>query len=207
MRIHMARTTSSPQELRQAFRSNVSPIREGDCTVRFRVSDTRCGTYVICPAYLQSGALPAELHAHSRSHSDSKAFTAVPKSIPSHFRCHCTRTVPKPPSPGTSCAWPTVISLAKYVKTKVVRLAYRDCLGCSWIVQPLPNRVTSDLPVICSELEIRDKLSDPSHSASTFKSHHYVELLDQRRTRRARSVFQRLAPPTSVSISNGICSG
>jgi hypothetical protein len=34
-----------------------------------------------------------------------------------------------------------------------------------------------------------------------------VELLYQRRTRRARSVFQRLAPPTPVSISNGICSG
>jgi hypothetical protein len=34
-----------------------------------------------------------------------------------------------------------------------------------------------------------------------------VELLYQRRTRRARSVFQRLALPTPVSISNGICSG
>src|SRR6266576_5233724 len=27
-----------------------------------------------------------------------------------------------------------------YVKTKVVRLAYRGCLGCSWIVQPLPSK-------------------------------------------------------------------
>jgi hypothetical protein len=35
-------------------------------------------------------------------------------------------------------------------------------------------------------------------------SHNYrVELLYQRRTRRARSVFQRLALPTAVSISNG----
>ena len=34
----------------------------------------------------------------------------------------------------------------------------------------------------------------------------YVELY-QRRTRRARSVFQRLALPTSVSICNGIYSG
>jgi putative flippase GtrA len=39
-------------------------------------------------------------------------------------------------------------------------------------------------------------------------SHNYnVELPYQRRTRRARSVFQRLAPPTPVSISNGINSG
>ncbi len=39
-------------------------------------------------------------------------------------------------------------------------------------------------------------------------SHNYHgALLYQRRTRRARSVFQRLALPTSVSISNGICSG
>ena len=44
----------APKDLRQSFRSNVSPIREGGCTVRFRVSDTRCGTYVICSAYLQS---------------------------------------------------------------------------------------------------------------------------------------------------------
>jgi len=41
----------------------------------------------------KAGALPAELHAHSRGHSDSKAFTAVPKSIPSHFRC-CVPRVP-----------------------------------------------------------------------------------------------------------------
>ena len=39
-------------------------------------------------------------------------------------------------------------------------------------------------------------------------SHNYHgELLYQRRTRRARSVFQRLALPTRVSICNGICSG
>jgi hypothetical protein len=31
----------------QSFQSNVSPIREGGCTARFRVSDTRCGTYLI----------------------------------------------------------------------------------------------------------------------------------------------------------------
>jgi len=32
---------------RTDFQSNVSPIREGSCTARFRVSDTRCGTYLI----------------------------------------------------------------------------------------------------------------------------------------------------------------
>jgi hypothetical protein len=36
---------------------------------------------------------------------------------------------------------------------------------------------------------------------------YHVELMYQRRTRRARSVFRRLALPTPVSISNGICSG
>jgi hypothetical protein len=40
-------------------------------TVYLLVSDTRRGTYVICPDYLQAGAYPAELHAHGRSHSDS----------------------------------------------------------------------------------------------------------------------------------------
>jgi hypothetical protein len=39
------------------------------------------------------------------------------------------------------------------------------------------------------------------------RRHYCRVLLYQRRTRRARSVFQRLAPPTSVSIFNGICSG
>ena len=39
-------------------------------------------------------------------------------------------------------------------------------------------------------------------------NHNYlVELSYQRRTRRARSVFQRLAPPTLVSIFNGTYSG
>ncbi len=51
------------------------------------------------------------------------------------------------------------------------------------------------------------QLSDSSHSASSPSHNYHVELLYQRRTRRARSVFQRLALPTSVSISNGICSG
>ncbi len=41
------------------FRSNFSPIQEGGCTLRLRVSDTRCGTYVICPAYLQSRCSPS----------------------------------------------------------------------------------------------------------------------------------------------------
>ena len=47
-----------------------------------------------------------------------------------------------------------------------------------------------------------------SATARAGPSHNYhFELLYQRRTRRARSVFQRLAPPTAVSISNGTCSG
>src|SRR6266550_5766154 len=87
MRIHTARTKALPESRKASLSVQRPSYSTGGCTVRVRVSDTRCGTYVICPAYLQSGALPAELHAHSRSHSDSKAFTAVPKSIPSHFRC------------------------------------------------------------------------------------------------------------------------
>jgi hypothetical protein len=39
-------------------------------TIRFRVSGTRCSTYVILPAFLQSRALPAELRAHSRQAYD-----------------------------------------------------------------------------------------------------------------------------------------
>src|SRR6266571_242478 len=58
-------------------------------------------------------------------------------------------------------------------------------------------------------------ISSESQLAATFwpkprpeQAHNYhVELLYQRRTRRARSVFHRLALPTPVSISNGICSG
>jgi len=38
----------------------------------------------------------------------------------------------------------------------------------------------------------------PSQAQVTY----HVELLYQRKTRRARSVFQRLALPTAVSISN-----
>jgi putative transposase len=38
----------------QSLQSNFSPIQEGGCTECFSVSDTRCGTYVLCPVYLQS---------------------------------------------------------------------------------------------------------------------------------------------------------
>jgi transposase len=41
------------------FRSNFSPIQEGGCTECVRVSDTRCGTCVICAAYLQSRCSPS----------------------------------------------------------------------------------------------------------------------------------------------------
>jgi hypothetical protein len=50
------------------------------------------------------------------------------------------------------------------------------------------------------------QLSNPSYNASRPSHNYQAELLYQRRTRRARSVFQRLALPTSVSICNGICS-
>ena len=39
-------TAFAPKNVKQ-FRSNVSPIQGVGCTARFRVSDTRCGTYVI----------------------------------------------------------------------------------------------------------------------------------------------------------------
>jgi len=51
------------------FRSNFFPIQEGGCIARFRVSDTRCGTYVICPAYLQSRSSTRAFRTKSRSPS------------------------------------------------------------------------------------------------------------------------------------------
>jgi hypothetical protein len=44
-----ARMTAWPQRPR----SNFSPIQEVGCTAFFRVSDTRCGTYVIYAAYFE----------------------------------------------------------------------------------------------------------------------------------------------------------
>ena len=62
-------------------------------------------------------------------------------------------------------------------------------------------------PVIRSEWEIRGNFLTQAIARARPSHNYHVELLYQRRTRRARSVFQRLAPPTPVSISNGICSG
>ncbi len=41
------------------IQSNFGPIGEGGCTACARASDTICGTYVICPAYLQSRCSPS----------------------------------------------------------------------------------------------------------------------------------------------------
>jgi hypothetical protein len=43
------------------FRSNFSPIEGVGCTAHIRVSDTRCGTCVILPAFLQSRGSPISL--------------------------------------------------------------------------------------------------------------------------------------------------
>ena len=59
-------------------------------------------------------------------------------------------------------------------------------------------------PVIRSEGQIRGSLLTEVIARAGPSHNYHVELLYQRRTRRARSVFQRLALPTSVSISNGI---
>jgi hypothetical protein len=40
---------------------------------------------IAAPGTAKAGALPAELHAHSRNYTHSKAFLPIPKSIPSHF--------------------------------------------------------------------------------------------------------------------------
>ena len=58
-----------------------------------------------------------------------------------------------------------------------------------------------------SEWEIRGNFLTQAIARACPSHNYHVELLYQRRTRRARSVFQRLALPTPVSISNGICSG
>ena len=67
--------------------------------------------------------------------------------------------------------------------------------------------ITSGLPVIPSEWQIRGDFPTQAIARAGPSHNYHVELLYQRRTRRARSVFQRLALPTPVSISNGICSG
>src|SRR6266566_4516171 len=60
---------------------------------------------------------------------------------------------------------------------------------------------------IRSEWQIRGNFLTQAIARAGPSHNDHVELLYQRRTRRARSVFQRLALPTPVSISNGICSG
>jgi len=52
-------TMRSQNGAHDGFQSKVSPSGEGDCTARFRLSDTRCGTYVIYSAYLQSRCTPS----------------------------------------------------------------------------------------------------------------------------------------------------
>ncbi len=65
---------------------------------------------------------------------------------------------------------------------------------------------TSVLRVIRTEWQIRGNFLNQAIARAGPSHNYHVELLYQRRTRRARSVFQRLALPTPVSISNGICS-
>lgn len=64
--------------------------------------------------------------------------------------------------------------------------------------------ISSGLPVLHSVRQVRGRLPTQFTREHTPTHNYYVELLDQRKTRRARIVFQRLAPPTSVSMSNGI---
>jgi hypothetical protein len=59
MRSHVARTMALPPRPNAGVRSNFGPIQEVGCTARFRVSDTRCGTCVILPAFLQSRCSPS----------------------------------------------------------------------------------------------------------------------------------------------------
>ena len=69
------------------------------------------------------------------------------------------------------------------------------------------NRIVEEYPVTRSEWEIHVNFVTQAIALARPSHNYHVELLYQRRTRRARSVFQRLALPTSVSICNGICSG
>jgi arabinogalactan endo-1,4-beta-galactosidase len=68
------------------------------------------------------------------------------------------------------------------------------------------DRAGNALPALTTGFRLRLP-HRPSHSAKTPSHDQRVDLLYQRRTRRARRVFQRLAPPTAVSIFNGIYSG
>jgi hypothetical protein len=60
----------------QRLRSNFSPIQEVGCTARFRVSDTRCGTYVIYAAYLE-GRRSIRLSYGRADYTDFKSFIAI----------------------------------------------------------------------------------------------------------------------------------
>jgi len=68
----LLRSTGSPQR----FRFNFSPFREVGRTACFRVNDTRCGTYVIYPAYLQSRCSPSWATRPSCNHFILKHFRA-----------------------------------------------------------------------------------------------------------------------------------
>jgi hypothetical protein len=54
-----ARAIAEAHRGEEDFRSSFSPIQEVGCTACFRVSDTRCGTCVIFPAFLQSRCAPS----------------------------------------------------------------------------------------------------------------------------------------------------
>ena len=87
-------------------------------------------------------------------------------------------------------------------------------LGGSTAFRPLRKRTASEDGLLAPEKfspapeRGRLMISGLEDIARAGPSQNYpVELLYQCRTRRERSVFQRLASPTPVSISNGICSG
>ena len=70
------------------------------------------------------------------------------------------------------------------------------------------SREISSMEAKARSVSVVGSMGDWVESGIYHTSHNYhVELLYQHRTRRARSVFQRLALPTLVSISNGIRSG
>jgi hypothetical protein len=79
---------------------------------------------------------------------------------------------------------------------------------CAFVgTNPADEPITSGLPVIRTEWELRGNFLTQAIARAYPSQNYHVELLYQRRTRRARRVFQRLTPPTAVSIFNGICSG
>ena len=94
------RTIAQTQRAEVDFRSGFGPIQEVGCTACFRVSDTRCGTCVILPAFLQSRCSPDELCGGGCNCFAPSATAASATSSACIFRPFGPRASPFPGADG-----------------------------------------------------------------------------------------------------------